>query len=156
MTEHRLSDQASLMALTPPEFNSCCSFCGLRKRMLSWSAFSEGGTWGLVCPECIKPLLTSFLRLKLPNRFSQAEFVDVMCSLGVSRKEGELVVADFERAGTIALVGTSYCWCEPQPVVKPIFEPKRVHKRVYRKKTGEEIFTACVKLAREIRRREGK
>ena len=40
-----------------------------------------------------------------------------------------------------------------KPDVKPIFQPARVHKRVYRIKTPEQIFRLRLKLSQEIRKK---
>jgi hypothetical protein len=42
---------------------------------------------------------------------------------------------------------------DSEPAVKPISEPRRAHKRVYRRKTRQEIASRCRMLAAEIRRR---
>jgi hypothetical protein len=146
-----IPEEAQMMALNPPVFDASCVQCGLWRRVLPWQ-IAANGTWGAVCGECGKSILVRQLRLRMLGPFARAELFEKLLTFGLPKKEAELLIGDFEREGTIALVGTSYCWCEPRSMVKSISE-RRVRKHLYQRKTAGEIFRRCVWLSREIRRR---
>lgn len=162
MSVYGIPEEAHIVALSPAVFYAVCVQCGLWRRVLPWQV-SANGSWGAVCDECGKGVLLRQLRSRLFGSFKKVELSEALLRVGVNKKEAELLISDFERAGAIVLIPTSgfYIWRETtvvepltQAAVKPISEPKRAHKRVCRrKKTRQEIATRCRMLAREIRGR---
>ncbi len=138
-----------LRVLTPPEFNSHCSKCGLLKKLLPWQ-LSANGVWGAVCNECGKAILLGLLRRQLRSPFSETELMNVFLGLGMGKKESELLFQDLQKEGTIHTRGKGFFLFDDEPaVVRLGSEPKNARKR-YRKPTSEEIFLRAVKLSREV------
>jgi len=149
MTERSHQDvlDQDLRVLSPPMFNSQCVKCGLPKRLLPWLYVDSDSCWGPICDQCAMPILARSLRSKLQNRFSEGEFtITCLQQLGLESKRAAFLLEDLVKQGFVSAPKDRFCWPEDEPLVK----------RVFRRETPEEIFERCVKLTREIRRREGK
>lgn len=154
MTED-VVDGGHVSLLTPPVFNSQCSRCGVWKRILPWIYVDVDGCWGQLCDKCAAPMLASSLRPKLQNRFSVSEFINTcLQQLGLESKRAAFLLEDFVKQGFVFASEDRFCWHEESTSLE-VIEPlvKRKPRHVFRRKTGEEIFAACVKLSREIRGR---
>lgn len=144
------SQGVELRALVPPEFDSRCSRCGVLKKLLPWQ-ISTASHWGPCCAACGKLVLRNLL----PDPFTEAELLGVLCDRGLSAKEAELLLGDFEEEGFVLRTRTGLFWHEASSeVIQPLI--KRKPRHVFRKKTAKEIFGQCVKLSREVRSREEK
>lgn len=161
------NSQVELRALVPPEFNSHCSKCGLLKKLLPWHVSFSDGSWGAICDNCAKPFLIHLLRRRLPPMFSEVELLEVLCGLGLGKKESEFLFQDFpwqfldqqgtqfvarlQKEGIIRTRGKGFSLFNDEPaVVRLGSEPKNAHKRKYHRLTDREIFLKCVELSREI------
>lgn len=139
----------SLLALTPPEFNSCCAKCGSRAKILPWSFFSEG-SWGPICDSCARPLLLQLLQTKLDPRFRETDVIAFLVGFGLGKKQSQLIVVDFVKQGSIVMESSGlYCWSE-LTVIEPLYAQSKKRKRVWRSPSQKEIFLRCEKLAREL------
>jgi hypothetical protein len=97
--------------------------------------------------------LLQLLREKLPSRFQEADIVAFLVGLGLGKKHSELMVGDFEKEGTIVLIGTPgfYIWPEAT-VVEPLYtQPMRHRRRTWRRLSQAEIVERCRRLSRELR-----
>lgn len=99
--------------------------------------------------------------------FSEVELLQVLCGLGLGKKESEFLFQDFpwqfldqqgtqfvarlQKEGIIRTRGKGFSLFDDEPaVVRLGSEPKNAHKRKYHRLTDREIFLKCVELSREI------
>jgi hypothetical protein len=65
----------------------------------------------------------------------------------------ELLVNDFLKERVVLRTERGLSLLDDEPVVKPIFQPRKIGNRMYRRKNPEQIFRLCVKLSKEIRKK---
>ncbi|MGA2309418.1 MAG: hypothetical protein ABSG57_07720 [Candidatus Bathyarchaeia archaeon] len=148
-------EESQLMALNPPQFGTECVLCKFWRRVLPWQ-ISANGDWGAVCPECGKSMLVRQLRSRLLGSFKKVELVEALLCFGVNKREAELLIGDLMKESILETAAGLF-WEGSSEVVESLGVAVRLRprsRRRFRKKTGEEIFLRCVKLAREIRSRE--
>jgi hypothetical protein len=106
--------------------------------------------------------------------FSEGELLEVLCGLGLGKKESEFLFQDFpwqfldqqgtqfvarlQKEGIIRTRGKGFSLFDDEPavVVESICstQPRSLRKRKYHRLSGEEIFLRCVRLSKEILKEE--
>lgn len=112
--------EAQIVALSPPVFNTVCVRCGLWRQLLPWQ-FSGGNgiSWGPICQYCALPLIAELLQSRLPTRFSEVQFQEVLLNIGVCQKESELILGDFQREGTVQKDSSGLFWAAEKQESQP-------------------------------------